>query len=146
MTSTGEDEDLIRRTLALYGTLLDDRRFEDWGELFTEDAEWTIPGASFAGRAGIVAGVGAMEPPAPGWVKHLSFPPVIQVDTPTTARAWSDVIALVRDETANWSIAAAGRYYDDLEKHDGAWRFRRRKADIDSAANPLPNLAPLPTL
>lgn len=142
----GEDERLIRRTLALYGPLLDDRRFEDWGELFTEDAEWTIPGASFKGRANVVAGVGAMEPPASGWVKHLSYPPVIEITSPTTARAWSDLAALLRDaQTGRWSIVAVGRYYDDLEKRGGAWRFRRRLADIDTAASPLPDLNAVPT-
>jgi hypothetical protein len=143
---TGDDEAKIRRTLALYGTLLDDRRFDDWGELFTEDAEWTIPGTTFVGRDRIVAGVGAMEPPRPGWVKHLCYPAVVQVDSPASARAWSDLVAVVRDEAGAWSIAAVGRYYDDLENRDGAWRFRRRRADIDTASHPLPGLAPVPKL
>ncbi len=142
-----DDDRLIRHTLALYGPLLDDRRFEEWGDLFTEDAEWTIPGFSFKGRAAVVAGVGAMEPPAPGWVKHFSYPPVIQLDSPSTARAWSDLAALVKDpQTGAWSIAAAGRYYDDLEKKGGAWRFKRRQADIDTAANALRGLDLVPTI
>jgi hypothetical protein len=142
-----EDERLIRRTIALYGPLLDDRRFDDWGALFSEDAEWTIPGVSFKGRAEVVVGVGAMEPPVLGFVKHFSYPPVIEIDSPTTAHAWTDLAALVKDEeTGAWSIAAAGRYYDDLEKEGGAWRFKRRRADIDVAANALENLAPVPTL
>jgi hypothetical protein len=140
-----EDAELIRRTLGLYGALLDDLRFEEWGQLFTEDAEWVVMGASFKGRAAIVAGVGAMEPKAQGWVKHLSYPPVIEIDSPTTARAWSDIVALVRDaQSGSWSIVAVGRSYDTLRKEGGTWRYARRQADIATATNPLPDLSPLP--
>jgi hypothetical protein len=139
-----EAEAMIRRTVALYGVLLDDRRFEDWGQLFTEDAEWTIPGVSFVGRAQIVAGVGAMEPPEPGWVKHLSYPSVVQIEGPASARAWTDLVAMSRDAAGTWAVAAVGRYYDEFEKQDGAWRFRRRRADIDTAARPLPDLPAAP--
>src|SRR5437660_8968633 len=34
------DIELIRRTIALYAMLLDDGRCDEWGDLFTEDAEW----------------------------------------------------------------------------------------------------------
>jgi hypothetical protein len=141
-----EADAMIRRTLALYGPLLDDRRFDEWGELFTEDAEWIIPGAAFAGRGQIVAGVGAMEPPQPGWVKHLSYPAVVQIDGPASARAWTDLVALSRDAAGTWAIAAVGRYYDDFQKVGDAWRFRRRRADIDTAANPLPGVSAIPKL
>jgi hypothetical protein len=143
-SASADDERLIRRTLALYGTLLDDRRFDDWGGLFTDDAEWIIPGAAFKGRQEVVAKVGAMEPPAIGHVKHLSYPGVIEIDSPTTARAWSDLVALARNGLGAWNIVAVGRYYDELRKEGGAWRFRRRQADIETATQPLPDLAALP--
>lgn len=142
-----EDAHLVGRTIALYCQLLDDLRFEDFGDLFTEDAEWTIPDISFKGRPAIVAGLTEMEPKARGWVKHTSFSPVIEFDTPTTARAWTDLAAMVRDrKTGAWSLAGVGRYYDELEKSGGKWRFRRRRADIDAARNPLPGLEPPPSL
>ena len=139
-----DDERLIRRTLALYCTLLDDRRFDDWSQLFTEDAEWIIPGTAFKGRAAIAAGVGATQPPVAGRVKHLSHPPVMEFTSVRTARAWSDVVVLLRNREGVWKILAAGRYYDDLEKENGAWRLRRRQTDIDAAAHPLPGLVAPP--
>lgn len=143
--SYAQDAALITRTLALYCQLLDDLRFEDWGDLFTEDAEWKAPSAAFRGRAAIVDGVSAMEPKARGWVKHLSFAPVIEVETPTTARAWSDFVVLARDQKKGaWSVAASGRYYDAMQKEGGRWLFRSRAVDFDTAFNPLPDLASVP--
>jgi hypothetical protein len=145
--SAAEETRLIGRTLALYCQLLDDLRFEDWGELFAEDAEWTIPDVSFKGRSAIAAGLRAMEGDTPGWVKHLSFPPIVEFDGPTSARAWSDLVAMVRDRESGKSYTAStGRYYDWLEKIGGFWRFKRRLADIDTALNPLPGLEPPPSL
>ena len=142
-----EDAALIARTLALYCQLLDDLRFEDWGELFTEDAEWKAPSVTFRGRAAIVNGVSAMEPEARGWVKHLAFAPVIEVETPTSARVWSDLAVLAREpESGAWSVAASGRYCDEMQKEGGLWLFRSRAVDFDVAFNPLPGLAPVPRL
>jgi 3-phenylpropionate/cinnamic acid dioxygenase small subunit len=143
--SYAEEAALITRTHALYCQLLDDLRFEDWGALFTEDAEWNAPSAAFRGRAAIVEGVSAMEPKVRGWVKHLSFAPVIEVEIPTSARAWSDFVVLTRDhENGAWSAAAAGRYYDEMQKEGDRWLFRSRAVDFDVAFNPLPDLAPVP--
>jgi hypothetical protein len=142
-----EDAALIARTLALYCQLLDDLRFEDWGELFTEDAEWTAPSAAFRGRAAIVEGLRAMEPNARGWVKHLAFAPVVEVEPPTSARVWSDLVVLARDPGSGaWSVAAAGRYYDEMQKEGGLWLFRSRAVDFDVAFNPLLGLEPVPRL
>ena len=86
--------DAIGRLIALYGQLLDDLRLDDWGELFTDDAVWRIPGITFEGRAEIKRGVGDMEPPQPGRVKHMSFTPVIDFESGSRARAWTDQVAL----------------------------------------------------
>jgi 3-phenylpropionate/cinnamic acid dioxygenase small subunit len=143
MTDAAEER-AIARTLTLYRMLLDDQRLEEWGALFAEDASWIAPGAAFHGRAAIMAGVGAMQPPAKGWVKHLEFPGVIEVTGPDSARAWSDLSALARAEDGTWSVVAAGRYYDELVRKEGGWRFKVRCADVDVAAHPLPGLAPVP--
>src|SRR3990172_10434988 len=104
----------IERVLALYGQLLDDLRMEEWGDLFTKDAVWSIPGRSFRGRDAIVRGVRAMEPHTPGRVKHVVFTPVVELDGADAARSWSDLLAFVRNEDDTWRIAAVGRYVDRL--------------------------------
>jgi len=140
-----DDECLIRETLALYCMLLDDRRFEDWGRLFAEDAEWTIPWASFKGRDAIVAGLREIDVGPSGWCKHITHFPVIRFESETSARAWSDLSCYVRErESGEWSLVSAGRYYDDLVRLDGAWLFQRRLADIDEGNDPLPGLALVP--
>jgi uncharacterized protein (TIGR02246 family) len=138
------EERAIERVLALYRMLLDDRRLDAWGELFAEDSSWIVPGAAFHGRAAIVEAVGGMQPPHPGWAKHLAFPAVVDVTSPTTALAWSDFTAFVRAADGTWSVAAAGRYYDELVNEGGRWRFKARRTDLDRATQPLPDLVPVP--
>jgi hypothetical protein len=140
-----EDDRAIREVLALYCMLLDDRRFEDWGGLFADDAEWTVPWASYTGRAAIVGGLREIDVGPPGWCKHITHYPVVRIETATRARAWSDLSCYVRDhDSGAWSLVAAGRYYDELEKADGQWRFKRRLADIDEGNDPLPRLEAVP--
>ena len=122
----------IQRTIALYGQLLDDLRMLEWGQLFTEDAVWSIPGTTFQGRSAIVEGVRAMEAPVPGYVKHLSFTPTIHFEGEARARAWTDVLCVVRESfEAPWQIATAGRYCDELVGSDAGWQFKVRAADIE---------------
>ena len=135
----------IGRTIALYGQLLDDRRLEEWGRLFTEDAIWSIPGVTFEGRRAIVEGVGAMEPPVTGLVKHLSFTPIVVIDTPDHTFAWTDLMAMARPaRDAPWEIAAVGRYCDELVRAGDTWLFARRTADLDPDQRPKPDFQSTP--
>jgi hypothetical protein len=137
--------DAIGRLVALYGQLLDDLRLEEWGGLFTEDAIWRIPSVTFEGRSAIVEGVGAMEPPTTGKVKHLSFPPVIDFESATKARVWTDQIALHCPEET-WLVTAAGRYYDVVVFDGQRWRFASREADVrwPPGSDALSGLVPTP--
>ncbi|KPM56102.1 hypothetical protein ACG83_13200 [Frankia sp. R43] len=156
MSSTQEDHTLmslaelqaregIRRLVSLYGQLLDDLRLEEWGQLFAEDAIWRIPSVTFEGRAAIVQGVGAMEPAEPGRAKHLTLDPVIDFESATRARVWTDQIALQCPEES-WAVVAAGRYYDVVEFDGTAWRFVSREADVrwPPGSAGLTGLVPVP--
>jgi SnoaL-like domain len=121
----------IQRVIALYGQLLDDLRLAEWGELFTEDAVWSLPTVSFQGRAEIVKGVGAMEPSERGRVKHIALTPIIDLDGELNAHAWTDLLVLTKSEQGGWNVAAAGRYYDTLEFSNGRWRFKSRICDVE---------------
>jgi len=144
------DERLIRRSLALYCQLLDDRRFDDWIKLFAEDAEWTIPSVTFKGRREIEAGLRKIDAGPLGICKHLTFHSVIEFDAPSEARAWSDLVCIIRDprpenRASDWRVVSAGRYYDRLAKGgDGLWYFTKRIADIDEAHDPIGGLDPVP--
>jgi SnoaL-like domain len=129
----------IQRLIALYGQLLDDLRLDEWGELFTEDAVWSLPGVSFRGRAEIVKRVGAMEPKEKGHVKHLAFTPIIEFEGEHRASAWTDLLALTKSADGVWTTAAVGRYYDTMEYAGGRWRFTSRICDVEwpGATEPL---------
>ena len=115
----------IRRLIALYAQLIDSRRFADWGELFTEDALFSVWGRSYRGRAEIVREIGGMQPERPG--KHMPLQPVIDL-APGGGRAlaWTDLAVLFTGEDGRIGVATLGRYHDRLVEQDGRWRFASR--------------------
>lgn len=120
--TTVSDEEAIRRIIALYAQLLDDQRFDDIGGLFTTDATLPWGGETLQGRDGIVRGLPATQPPAPGRIKHLVFAPVIDIDG-DTARAWSDVIVSLVPEDGPAEMSFVGRYHDRFRREEGVWRM-----------------------
>jgi uncharacterized protein (TIGR02246 family) len=150
-----EAREAISRTIALYGQFLDDRRFEAFGELFAPEGVWAIPGMSLEGRDQIVEVLQDLEQGGPGSVKHLSFHPVIVLEGPDRARAWTDLAALVPGDNG-WVVVSAGRYYDTFVCREGRWQFLVRKAEVfpmstlstfapqSSTSGPLDDLPPTP--
>jgi len=126
----------IRETLHQYAMFLDDGRVEDFLDLFTPDAVFTADEFVYDGREAIRVEL-AEKPRGPG--RHLPFPALIELESPTVARAWSDFLRVKiereGDPTA-WAITSAGRYYDRLVKgDDGRWRFSRRDVYILAMKN-----------
>lgn len=117
------DLDEIRRVIALYSQLVDDKRFDEWGELFTTDAVFEARGNRIVGRSSIVGTIGPMM--APAVTKHLAGAPVIDLLDDDRARAWTDLATFVRGE-GGVSVATIGRYYDELRREDGRWRLSAR--------------------
>ena len=119
------DYEAIRRLVALYGQLLDSKRFEAWAELFTVDARFRVWGRVHEGRDVIVREICGMQPDAPG--KHVVLQSVIDIEDTSHARCWTDLSALA---TVGESIRVAtiGRYHDRMVKdgEDGRWRFAER--------------------
>ena len=132
------DEAAIRRLITLYSQLLDDVRMDDWADLFTKDAVFSVWDNTFTGRDAIRDGIGGMQPAHPG--KHVAFATVVDVDG-DTALAWTDFISLADSGPGEWgrsyAIATAARYYDRLVRSDGRWRFERRQ--IRMVGDPLPD-------
>ena len=116
------DESDIRRLLAMYCQLIDDGRFDEWIQLFTDDIEFVVMGMHKHGHAELR---GFIEPSqqedARG--KHMISEPWIEVTSDTTADATTDFAWVSKQG----SIGQSGRYHDQIV-HDGArWRFRRRE-------------------
>lgn len=130
-SSKQADIESIRETLQRYAIFLDDGRVADFLDLFTEDAIFTAADFVYEGRQGIRNELAAKKRP-PG--KHLPFPAVIELESATRARAWSDFLRVKQDRSGapeSWKITNVGRYYDVLVKgDDGRWRFQRRDVQI----------------
>jgi hypothetical protein len=76
----------------------------------------------------------------------VSLTPVIDFESDTRARVWTDQLALsCPDQT--WSVAAAGRYHDVVVLDDGRWRFASREADVrwPPGSDPLSDIVPTPS-
>jgi uncharacterized protein (TIGR02246 family) len=139
-----DDDQGIHRLIAVYSQLLDDCRWHEWAELFTDDAVFTVWGKVHRGRHEIHEAIGGMQPELPG--KHVAFATVIDVVGDDEALAWTDFVALADDGAGDWGrsykIATVARYYDRLVRDGESWRFARR--DIRMAGEPLPEGA-IPT-
>ena len=135
-------EDLveIERLFYDYRRHLDARDLHAYSRLFCEDGEWT-------GRTGSAVGPDAIQamleanlspnPPAPGassW--HIVSNPVIDLDgdRATASTTW----ALIRRDAGDApAVVLLGHYDDVLEREDGRWRFKRRRASIDIPDHPV---------
>jgi 3-phenylpropionate/cinnamic acid dioxygenase small subunit len=136
------DHEAIRRLIALYGQLLDSKRFAEWGELFTEDAVFQFWGRAIRGREEIVREIGGMQPERPG--KHMPLQPVIDLDPAGGgALAWTDLAVLYTGEDGRIGVATLGRYHDRLVEQGGRWRFASRVLVLGD--EPVPEgAAPIP--
>jgi uncharacterized protein (TIGR02246 family) len=131
------DEEAVRRLVTLSSQLLDDGRLDEWAQLFTEDATFSVWGRTYEGRQAIRDGIGGMQPEHPG--KHVAFATVVDRHG-DTALAWTDFVALADTGPGQWGrsygVATAARYYDRLVRSDGVWSFRERH--IRMAGDALP--------
>ncbi|MGD0394273.1 MAG: nuclear transport factor 2 family protein [Acidimicrobiales bacterium] len=119
----GEDEDQIRRTLSEYSQRCDDGRFEEWADLFTEDARFVLSGQVTEGRDSIRTLMEAMMPPERRG-QHVTSNSLVDVDG-DSARVSTDYL-FVRPTPEGPTIVAAGRYDDVLARQGHRWRFRER--------------------
>jgi len=120
-----EHEPAIRRLLAEYCHAYDDGRSDDFGALFTDDATFTVMGATTEGRDAIRSAIGTRAPDQPPG-QHVTYNSVIEVaDDGATARARTDFCYLTKKDGA-LSISTAGRYHDELRRDPDRWRLARR--------------------
>lgn len=122
------DEEGVRRTLALYCQLCDDGRFDEWADLFTDDATFSVLGQAHEGRAAVKAFiVGAQPPERRG--KHFLGQSVVDIDAGAgTATGVTDYTFVAGNARDGFRITSAGHYHDTLVRGaDGKWRFATRE-------------------
>jgi 3-phenylpropionate/cinnamic acid dioxygenase small subunit len=117
------DEEQIRRTLAEFCVLLDERRFLEWSDLFTDDGifcEHVTREAIFTWISGDQL---AREPDLHR--KHTVHNAIIDVDG-DEARVTCDLVMFDKAGDKPWFILT-GKYTDHLVRDGGRWRFKNRQ-------------------
>jgi uncharacterized protein (TIGR02246 family) len=113
----------IRDLLARYPMAFDDRDWEAWEALWTDDLVWVVDGTPIEGLAAVREFmVGCL--PEDYIAKHLCGPSVIDLAPDgQSARARTDVVWIA----ANYDNQIVARYIDTLVKRDGRWLISRRE-------------------
>jgi hypothetical protein len=108
---------------------VDDRRYTDMADLFVPDGVWETAFGTATGRAEIEALMRRLMPPlgTDPRALHLTANVVIRLDG-DRAEARSNWF-VGRNRADGPAINAGGIYWDMLERHSGAWRFRHRRID-----------------
>ncbi len=122
-----EDIEKIKKLKARYFRYLDKKLWDEWGDLFAEDATMQLqlgpdpdPGELWKGRGVIVERVsGAM---VSGVTVHQGHMPEIELTSGTTATgiwAMSDHV-----EIPGVTLKGYGHYEEDYVKQDGKWKIK----------------------
>ncbi len=111
----------IRRVLAAYCQSLDDGRFDDWIDLFTEDCVFVVMGMRARGRHELQA---LIEPNQTDELrgKHMISEPLIDLDRDVAAVA-TDFMFISRTN----EVLQAGRYHDTVRRNPDGWRIAERE-------------------
>jgi hypothetical protein len=127
-----EDKEAIRELFSEYCFRMDEFRFTELGELFTEDGEWIAPYARARGPAEIAA-LMARNIPAEPRRKHYIMNSLIQLDG-DRATARTSYLVILQAAGAGLVPSVAGTYMDALMRTPDGWRFRERCLVHDLAA------------
>lgn len=119
------DREAVHRLLLAYGRTIDERDFDAFGALFTDDGEYAGnkgPQAIADGMRGTFASnpLGLREPNF-----HVFFNETIDIDGPNaTASSMSFYVA--PDDMGGYRIVMMAAYDDQLVKQGESWKFKRR--------------------
>ena len=128
----------VERLIKRYVNLNDARDWEAVADLYTADARFarpSKPGEFIEGRAEILAGFLARPPRAQ---RHVIANTVVEVDSPTAARAFSVIVLYQGDAAAPGEVPAmsadsplVGTFIDKLVLTGEGWRFAERVGGLD---------------
>jgi ketosteroid isomerase-like protein len=134
-----EDREAIRLVLRDYGRLLDERRFDEFGQLFAADGEYVSAGTTTRGPAEITASLkrifagNSMGLKEPNF--HVLFNERIQLSGDrATATSQSFFVAPGADGAPQLVMMAS--YDDVLVRTADGWRFARRVVKGNMVARP----------
>jgi 3-phenylpropionate/cinnamic acid dioxygenase small subunit len=111
----------VRRTLAAYCQTLDDGRFDEWIDVFSEDVVLMVMGHRLEGRPAVRAFIEPTQQ-AEARGRHMLSEPLIDLDG-DEARVTTDYAFVSRDNR----VLSSGRYHDVLRREPDRWRITRRE-------------------
>ncbi len=120
------DFEAIRLTLALYCQLCDDGRFDEWAELYTTDATFSVMGHTYTGPVAIKDFIEAGMPPEVRG-KHMCANSIIEVDSTGNAASARTDFVFVGRTGEGLAITQSGRYHDTLAREAERWLLRSRQ-------------------
>ena len=128
-----EDRIAIRELHETYGDAVVRADAEDWGKVWTEDAQWTLMGTTVDGREAIVTlwkqAMSALEA-----VSFHCIPSATLIDGDrATGRCQTQEYMKYKDGKTR---AIGGLYEDEMVKRDGVWRYTRRVYRMIAEYNP----------
>lgn len=129
-----EDREAIRELRARYCYRIDARAYDDFADLFTDDAQLDFgPVGTFEGRDEVrefAADVVGAEHP---FLAHMVHNPIIHVDgDEATGRWYFEVPCTFSDGNAGW---IQGTYHDEYRREDGEWLIAAIAADFNYFAD-----------
>ncbi|GAA0618813.1 nuclear transport factor 2 family protein [Sporichthya brevicatena] len=118
----------IRELSARYNRAVDDCRFADFAQCFTEDGVFEVVGlATFRGRAEIEKNVSKF-----GFgTMHLTTDPTVEISGDSAVQICSVLVGNRQQNRSRFRFLTTGRYHDDLVRTPDGWRFTHRRVDTD---------------
>lgn len=115
----------IKKLKARYFRLLDQKRWDEWSDVFTEDVVAVLDGPPrelrYEGRKDMVERVSALIGNAV--TVHQGHMPEIELTSPTTATGtWAMFDYL---QWPKFTLKGYGHYEEEYVKQEGKWRIRR---------------------
>lgn len=136
-----EDREAIRLLLRDYGRLLDQRRFDEFGELFAQQGEYVSAGTTTRGAAAIAESLRRiMTANALGLAEpnfHVLFNERIELQG-GQAEATSQSFFVVPGADGTPRLVMMASYEDRLVRTPRGWRFARRVVRGNMSLRPAP--------
>lgn len=112
----------VRRLIARYSLLVDDRDFDQLVELFTEDGRFNALGTDMHGRTAIREWLDTVPDPMFHFVTNV----VVSNGSHDDVHALSDCMVGGRRDGGPWTIWMMGRYHDTFVGEGREMRFSQR--------------------
>lgn len=127
----------ILNLMNLYAVYYDDRRYDEWLDLFTEDAVFAFPSSALTGREAILTLTAKNEAWHARGCKGRHLLPNVAVTEQTASSASIIMYGLVVATESNGNLTSTSpvRYDGELVKDGERWRIRRWLVQLDRPLN-----------